>query len=58
MKVALAQLEPALRDKAANVAKIEKAAAEAHADLLLVGEMFLTGYMARDAFASSGKKES
>jgi len=51
MKVALAQLEPALQDKAANVAKIEKAAAEAHADLLLVGEMFLTGYMARDAFA-------
>lgn len=50
MKVALAQLEPALQDKEANVAKIEKAVAGAHADLFLVGEMFLTGYMARDAF--------
>ena len=51
MKVALAQLEPALQDKEANVKKIETAAAGARADLLLVGELFLTGYMARDAFA-------
>ncbi|HYS99590.1 MAG TPA: carbon-nitrogen hydrolase family protein [Thermoplasmata archaeon] len=51
MKVALAQLDPTVGDKPKNLRKLEKAAASAHADLLLTGEMFLTGYMARDSFA-------
>jgi len=51
VKVALAQLDPAVGDKARNLKKLEKAVAGAKADLLLVGELFLTGYMARDAFA-------
>ncbi len=51
MKVALAQLAPVVHDKRKNLAKLEKAVARSHADLVLTGEMFLTGYMARDAFA-------
>lgn len=47
---ALAQLEPALNDKEKNLKKLEKAVAKAEADLFLAGEMYLTGYMARDAF--------
>ena len=50
MRAALAQLAPKLLDKAANLARIERTVAEAGADLVLFGEMFLTGYMARDAF--------
>lgn len=48
---AVAQLEPTLLDKGRNVKKLEKAVAKAEADLFLAGEMYLTGYMARDAFA-------
>lgn len=51
MKAALAQLESAIGDKAKNLKKLEKAVASTRADLLLVGELFLSGYMARDAFA-------
>jgi len=51
VKVALAQLDPAVGDKAKNLQKLVKAVAGAKADLLLTGELFLTGYMARDAFA-------
>lgn len=51
MKAVLAQLSPTLQDKAKNLKKLEKAVAKAEADLLLVGELYLTGYMARDAFA-------
>jgi len=51
VKVALAQLDPAVGDKAKNLKKLERAVAGAKADLLLAGELFLTGYMARDAFA-------
>ena len=50
MKVALAQLAPKLLDKAANLARIERTVAKAGADLAMFGELFLTGYMARDAF--------
>lgn len=51
MKVALAQLEPSLHHKERNLEKLRQTAAETRADLLLAGELFLTGYMARDAFA-------
>lgn len=51
MKAALAQLDPAVGDKARNLKKLEKAVAAAKADLLLAGELYLSGYMARDAFA-------
>jgi len=51
MKAALVQLAPVLHDKAKNLKKLEKAVAKAQADLLLAGELYLTGYMARDAFA-------
>ncbi len=51
MKVALAQLAPAVGEKEKNLRKLEKAVAKNEADLLLAGELFLTGYMARDAFA-------
>jgi len=50
MKVALAQLAPKLLDKEANLSRIEKTVAKAAADLAIFGELFLTGYMARDAF--------
>lgn len=51
MKAALAQLEPALQDKEKNLRKLEKFVAKSEADLVLAGELYLTGYMARDAFA-------
>ena len=51
MKAALAQLDPTVGDKAKNLKKLERAVVGAKADLLLAGELFLTGYMARDAFA-------
>ena len=51
MKAALAQLDATVGDKAKNLRKLEKAVTGAKADLVLAGELFLTGYMARDAFA-------
>ncbi|HYY47464.1 MAG TPA: carbon-nitrogen hydrolase family protein [Thermoplasmata archaeon] len=51
MKVALAQLDARIGDKAGNLKKLGSAVASAKADLLLAGELFLTGYMARDAFS-------
>src|SRR3972149_4395414 len=50
MRVALAQLAPKLLDKEANLSRIEKTVANVAADLAMFGELFLTGYMARDAF--------
>ncbi len=50
MRAALAQLAPTLLDKAANLDRVERTVAKVDADLVLFGEMFLTGYMARDAF--------
>ncbi|HKW43246.1 MAG TPA: carbon-nitrogen hydrolase family protein, partial [Thermoplasmata archaeon] len=51
VKVSLAQLESTVGDKSKNLKKLEKAVAAAQAEFLLVGELFLSGYMARDAFA-------
>jgi predicted amidohydrolase len=51
MKVALAQLDAVLHDKEKNLRKLERVVAKSEADLVLAGELFLTGYMARDAFA-------
>jgi predicted amidohydrolase len=48
---AVAQLSPVLQDKEKNLAKLEKAVAASEADLFLAGELYLTGYMARDSFA-------
>jgi predicted amidohydrolase len=50
VKVALAQLDPVVGDKARNLKKLTGAVTSAKADLFLAGELFLTGYMARDAF--------
>jgi len=51
VKVALAQLDPSVGEKTKNLKKLEKAIVAANADLLLTGELYLSGYMARDAFA-------
>lgn len=51
MRAGLAQLSPVVGDKAKNLRKLAKAVARSDADLVLAGELFLTGYMARDAFA-------
>jgi len=51
MKAALAQLSPALQQKEKNLRKLERVVAKSEADLVLAGELFLSGYMARDAFA-------
>ena len=51
VKAALAQLDASVGDKMKNLKKLEKAVGAAKADLLLAGELFLSGYMARDAFA-------
>ncbi len=50
MKAVLAQLAPALGDKEKNLRKLATAVEGSEADLVLAGELFLTGYMARDAF--------
>ena len=49
MKVLLAQLSPRVGDKKANIAKMEKTIANTEPDLALFGELYLTGYMARDS---------
>ena len=51
VKAALAQLDASVGDKMKNLKKLEKAVGAAKADLFLAGELFLSGYMARDAFA-------
>ncbi len=51
MKAVLAQLAPTVGNKEKNLRKLEKVVATSHGDLVLAGELFLTGYMARDAFA-------
>ena len=50
MRVALAQLAPRLLHKEENLRSIETTVAKSGADLAMFGELFLTGYMARDAF--------
>ena len=49
MKAVLAQLEPAVGRKAENLRKMGKVLDGAEADLALFGELYLSGYMARDA---------
>lgn len=51
MKIALAQLAPSVGEKEKNLKKLAKVVASAEADLVLAGELYVTGYMARDAFA-------
>ncbi len=51
MKALLAQLDPVVGDKEKNLRKLGRAVSKGEADLVLAGELFLTGYMARDAFA-------
>ena len=49
MKAVLAQAEPAVGRTEANLGKMAKVLAGAEADLALFGELYLSGYMARDA---------
>jgi len=49
VKAVLAQLAPALGKKADNLRKMGKVLADAEADLAMFGELYLSGYMARDA---------
>ena len=49
IKAVLAQLSPVLGDKEKNLKKIEKAVSSSGAELAVFGELFLTGYMVRDA---------
>jgi 5-aminopentanamidase len=55
MRAVLAQLDPVVGDKEKNLRKLARTVAKARADLLLVGELYLSGYMARDAFARLGE---
>jgi len=48
VKAVVAQAEPVVGDPAKNLAKMGKVLARAEADLALFGELYLTGYMARD----------
>lgn len=48
MKITLAQISPELGNKGENIAKIAQAAKKSESDLLVFGELFLTGYMCRD----------
>jgi len=50
LKVLLAQLSPKVGDKKANIDKMEKAIRKTKPDLAIFGELFLTGYMARDSW--------
>lgn len=50
LDVALVQAEPELGDKAANLEKMRRFVEGERADLYLFGELFLSGYMARDLF--------
>ncbi|MFQ5919177.1 MAG: carbon-nitrogen hydrolase family protein [Thermoplasmata archaeon] len=47
---ALVQADPAVGDKAANLKKMARVVSEHKAQLYLFGELYLSGYMARDLF--------
>ncbi len=49
-ETALVQADPRVGDKAANLKKMEKVVAQHSAQLYLFGELYLSGYMARDQF--------
>ncbi len=48
MKLALAQLSPVLGDKEKNLDMMEDTVKNSNSDLVVFGELFLTGYMCRD----------
>jgi len=48
LKALLAQLSPRVGDKEANISRMEKAIKTTDPDLAVFGELFLSGYMARD----------
>jgi predicted amidohydrolase len=48
LKMSLAQLAPELGDKEKNIEKIADAVKNAESDMVVFGELFLTGYMCRD----------
>lgn len=48
MKLALAQLSPVLGDKEKNLDMMENVVKNSESDLVMFGELFLTGYMCRD----------
>jgi predicted amidohydrolase len=48
MKLALAQMSPELGNKEKNMDMIEKTVGRTKADMVVFGELFLTGYMCRD----------
>lgn len=48
LKLALAQLSPVLGDKKKNLDIIKEAVKKSESDLVVFGELFLTGYMCRD----------
>ena len=50
MKALLAQLDPQVGAKEGNFRKMEKALAKRDVDLAMFGELYLSGYVARDAF--------
>lgn len=50
-EVALVQASPSLGDKQANLEKMRKFVEGASADLFLFGELYLSGYMAKDYFS-------
>jgi predicted amidohydrolase len=48
LKLALAQLSPVLGDKEKNLDMMENVVKNSESDLVMFGELFLTGYMCRD----------
>lgn len=52
MRLALATERPVIGNVNANLKTLEKRVENAQADVVLFGELFLSGYMARDRFAS------
>src|SRR5688572_9911826 len=51
MRLALATERPAVGNVETNLKTLEKRVEEIDADVILFGELFLSGYMARDQFA-------
>ncbi len=49
-EAALVQAEPELGDKQANLKKMRKVVQTTEADLYILGELYLTGYMCKDLF--------
>jgi len=48
LKMSLVQLAPELGDKESNLTKMTEAVKNADSDIVVFGELFLTGYMCRD----------